>query len=290
MDQITDTMNTFTSPAEVNTTDSGFLNSNGIVAKIVFLILVIVIFLVLFFLIVKLIGYFSAPSAFPMLVNGQIQGSQTKQIVQNPADSSSKLIARSNNQTTGIEFTWSVWLNFQGSTSTTQYSPAFVKGDVSKPSNSPYCSINHGPGVYFGMKGTQSENQLFILMDTIDTPATQNPELVINVSNGIITDNYFHLAIRCQSTYIDIYINGNIIIRKNLPNVPKQNYYDVVACPSPGFNGLLSNLQYFNKALSVIEINRIVQSGPNTSLLNQKAFNPSSINAISTSWFSSFIH
>lgn len=289
---VTNTIESFSNPTDVQTSDSSFLDSNGIVAKIVFLIMVILVFLLLFFLLVKLIGYFSQPSANPMLVDGQING--TKQIIisQNPANKSSKTIARSNNKAAGIEFTWSVWLQLSNNTASSivtpkWHNPIFVKGDVSLTNDgtNEYCSLNNGPGVYFGKPS--NPNHLYILMDTVDTPAIESESLIIDISN--LPTEYFHLAIRCQNTYIDAYINGNLVKRKNLMNVPKQNYYNVAVCPMNGFNGVLSNLQYFSSALSVIDINAIVRKGPNTKDITQTTFTSNTINAISTAWYNSFI-
>ena len=289
---VSETMDSFSNPAEVQTTNSSFLDSNGIIAKVVFLIMVVLVFLLLFFLIVKLIGYFAQAPSNPMLVDGQING--TKQIIisQNPSNKSSKTIARSNNKATGIEFTWSVWLRISNNTASSivtpnWHNPIFVKGDVSLPNNgtNKYCSLNNGPGVYFGKPS--DPNHLYILMDTVDTPAIESSALVIDISN--LPTDYFHLAIRCQNTYIDAYINGNLVKRQNLMNVPKQNYYDVAVCPMNGFNGLLSNLQYFSSALSVIDINSIVRNGPNTKDITQASYTSNSVNAISTAWYNSFI-
>ena len=59
-------------------------------------------------------------------------------------------------------------------------------------------------------------------------------------------------------------INGVIIGRKVLQDVPKQNYQDVNVCKNGGFNGNVADLQYFSRALSIFEINNIVSWGRNT--------------------------
>jgi hypothetical protein len=241
---------------------------------------------------VKLIGYFYQPSGNPILINGQINATKKVVISQNPASKSAIPIQRSNNESTGIEFTWCVWLSLSpdgvgNAVTPTWHSPIFVKGDVSLPNNgnNPYCSMNNGPGVYFGT--ASDPNHLYILMDTVDTAAINSSNLVIDVPN--LPTNYFHLAVRCQNTFIDVYINGTLVKRHNLMNVPKQNYYDVNVCPYNGYNGLLSNLQYFSKALNVIEINQIVRRGPNTKDITKSSYTPAIINSISTSWYNSFL-
>ena len=300
---VTDTMNQFSSPSQVATTDSSFLNSNGIVAKIVFLIMVIIVFVILFYIVVSLIGYFSGPSENPMLINGQMNGNNGQTVIpQNPANKSAKTVQRSNNQSTGIEFTWSVWLQYTGQSaddttssstpanSSVTYHPVFVKGDCSLlNTRGKFCSINNGPGAYFYV--TESIH-LSVLMDTIAAPASQmtpnaSPQ-IIDISN-LPHKQYFHLGIRCQGTNIDIYINGTVIKRQNIGNVPKQNFYDIFVCPKNGFPGYLSNLQYFSRALSVVELNTIYQSGPNTAQALQNGSNGATVTALSTGWFNSFL-
>ena len=293
---INKSMEQFTSPTEVNTTNEGFLNSNGIIAKVVFLIMVVIVFIVLFIVGINLIGYFLTPSQNPVIINGQITGNRTKTIPQNPASSLAQIL-RSNNQMNGIEFTWSVWLYYSGSIGD-KYNPVFVKGDCSAPSSSEFCSINHGPGVYFG-KNNKGSNTLYILMDTVNTAAVPTktidtvdinalPPSIIVIPN-LPVSNYFHLAIRCRNSYIDVYINGTVVKSQNLMNVPKQNYYDLVVCPTTGFSGYLSQLQYFSKALTVVEINSIVQKGPNLKDANQLNLGSSVNSSISTSWYNSFL-
>jgi hypothetical protein len=294
---INKSMEEFTSPTAVNTTNEGFLNSNGVIAKVVFLIMVVIVFIVLFVISIRLIGYFLSPSPNPIIIDGQITGNRSKTITQNPANSLAQIL-RSNNEASGIEFTWAVWLYYIGSIGDTKYSPVFVKGDCSAPSESEFCSINNGPGVYFGKDGKGS-NSMYILMDSVNTAAVPTktidtidinalPANIIVVPN-VPTNNYFHLAVRCRNSYIDVYINGTVVKSQNLMNVPKQNYYDLVVCPKTGFSGYLSQLQYFSKALSVVEINSIVQKGPNLKDANQLNLGTSMPSNISTSWYNSFL-
>ena len=146
---VSDAAKSFSDPIQVDTTSTSFLDSNGIIAKIVFLILVIIVFVILFFIAVKLIGYFSQPANNPMLVNGQISATKTIVIKQNPSDTSSKTLIRSNNESSGIEFTWSVWLSLSPDgvgqeVTPLWHSPIFVKGDASLQNNgvNQYCSLN----------------------------------------------------------------------------------------------------------------------------------------------------
>ena len=53
--------------------------------------------------------------------------------------------------------------------------------------------------------------------------------------------------------------------RHRLSGVPKQNYGNIYVNHNGGFSGLLSNLRYYNRAITITEIQDIVQAGPNMS-------------------------
>jgi hypothetical protein len=105
---------------------------------------------------------------------------------------------------------------------------------------------------------------------------------------GLQVNKWVHIAFRLENMVIDAYVNGTIKERIQLQHACKQNYYDILVAPNGGFQGQLSNLQYFNRALNVFEINNIVMFGPN--LTNSKYSN-SSKNAsgnysyLSNSWY-----
>jgi hypothetical protein len=86
-----------------------------------------------------------------------------------------------------------------------------------------------------------------------------------------------NVVIRVQNRILDVYINGVLTQHKDLGYTPKQNFGDVQVCQNGGFNGSLSDLRYYPKALNVFEINSIVAWGPNLST------SPSASEATSTS-------
>ena len=270
---VNEKLNEFSNTANAGitgTTTTSFADSNGIIAKFGFFILVIIFFLLALNLGIRLISYFMKPSSKIFLIDGMIDGFNKKIITQSGADIKS-LIRRSNNEKTGIEFTWAVWLSlngFQTGNLVNNNQCVFVKGDG---------KISNAPGVYF----TDSSNVLKIVMDTnAKTPS----DIVIP---NIPINKWFHLTIRCQNKYLDVYINGLIVYRKNLENVPVQNYDDVIVCNDGGFTGKLSNLIYFNYSLNAVDINGLVNEGPNLKNVNNNA-NQSygSQNYLSNLWYS----
>jgi len=270
-ESIGNTLNEFSSKNVVNAS-SDFLESNSIIAKFAFLILVLIVFMFLLNLGIMLIGYFTLPSSNPYIVKGTISGTESATISQDPKNSSSILIKRSNNQSKGIEFTWSVWLlidNFNNDDTNTFKQHIFSKGDKTRNSTNDFFNIN-SPGVYI-LKDTsdQKKANLKIIMDTatIETPniplnETGLSEISIDVKN-IPLKKWFNLTFRLENKIMDVYVNGTISNRKIFDKVPLQNYYDVQVCQGGGFNGKLSNLRYFSYSLNIFEINTLVLGGPN---------------------------
>lgn len=236
---------------------SSFSSSNSIIAKFAFFILIVISFMFLLSLGISMIGYFILPSSNPYLIKGSIDGSYPVRISQNPNDSRSVPILKSNNQSTGMEFTWSTWiyLNDVGSNSS-KYQHIFSKGDNLFSEDTNIASVNNSPGLYL----VPSQNTFHIIMNTVSTNKVKE---VVDISN-IPIKRWVNVIIRLQNTVLDVYINGTISNRIVLQYVPKQNYDDVLVCQNGGFYGKLSDLRYFNRALNIFEINSLVSSGPNT--------------------------
>jgi len=278
LNQFSDTTNTAIS----GTTSSGFADSNGLIAKFAFFCLVVICFLIGLNLGIVVLSYFLKPSNKVMIIDGMIDGGSKYTISQDANSNTSKLIRRSNNEKTGIEFSWCVWLRLDSVSNANTYQPIFVKGD--SPYNSQnISSISNGPGVYFA--GT---NSLHIMMDTVSKYAANEispSTMIVDISN-IPLKKWFHLVIRCQNKYLDIYINGLVVYRTNLINVPLQNYDNIRVCDSGGFIGKLSNLIYYNYALNTIDINGIANSGPNlTDADTANKFGTVGSSYLSTLWY-----
>ena len=90
------------------TTD--FLYSNSLVAKVCFLILIIVLFVIALRLGSRFIMWALSPNKNPILVKGYIPATEKMVIPMDPKLKGSKPILRSVNEREGIEFTYSVWL------------------------------------------------------------------------------------------------------------------------------------------------------------------------------------
>ena len=91
-----------------------FLESNSWIAKLAFLLMVIIGFVILFRVMVALLTWLFAPSGKVVLIKGLMNGSQSTIISQDPNIQNSITILRSSDEKDGIEFTWSTWLYLNG--------------------------------------------------------------------------------------------------------------------------------------------------------------------------------
>ena len=275
-----------------NIIDAGndFLNANGILAKFAFIFLILLVFVFLFKTGITLISYFTQPPSDPYLFTGSLDGSSSLTITQNPANKSSITIQRSNNQSTGVEYTYSTWLMFKEQPNVdkdSKYYPIFIKGDIANLSSSTDGANNiNGPGLYMqnvaynkvytsDMESKKGSINLIAVTDLITSDTTNSGVGQTNF-NSVIVNNipimkWVHVALRVENTMMDIYVNGVLAGRLQMAYYPKQNYNDLYVHPNGGFNGSQSNLRYYSRALNVFEINNIVMFGPNT---NPSSFSP----------------
>jgi hypothetical protein len=251
-----------------------FLQSNGLLAKCGFIILLFILFLFLFKIGVQVLGSFMGPSKNPYLVYGKLEGATLVTISQDPSNKSAIPILRSNNGKSGAEFTWSVWL-FLNLGADNALKPIFVKGNPTSAQNSIY--ETNGPGMY--VHSESGVGKITFAFDDVD--GGQNTMDITNVP----LQKWVHIAYRLQNTILDVYVNGVIHNRLQMTKAPKQNYYDVTVCG--GFAGYLSNLRYYNSALTVFDINNIIMFGPNTnpSKLSADSAKNTNYSYLSNQWY-----
>ena len=198
---------------------------------------------------------------------------KTYQIEQNPNLPHAKTLAMSDNERTGVEFSYSFFINVDPSTFRQEQGllHIFHKGT---PGQFPLL----GPGVFMN----SSTNTLRVYMNTYKTWNTYT-----EVDNFPI-NKWVHVALVSHSTHLEVYINGNLKKRMDYGGfLPYQNYQNVCCFSQrritlkssiiPSLNGedldvfgvmkgLLSRLVYFNYALSYTEINSLFNQGPNKTL------------------------
>jgi hypothetical protein len=258
-----------------------FLDSNSVVAKIAFLLLILFVFIILLRVGISLLGYFLAPSTSPKLINGMVDAKQIIVIPQDPSSSGAITIFRSVNATDGIEFTWSVWIFIDDLTyNSGKYKCVFYKGNdyASNPDSTEQQGLNfpnNAPGLYIA----PNTNNLVVFMNTFNVI---NEQITID---DIPLNKWVNVIIRCQNNIMDIYINGTITKSHHLHGVPKQNYGDVYIAPNGGFSGYISNLWYHDYAMGVSEINKLVSGGPSTKMKGSNSLQLKNPNYLSLRWF-----
>jgi len=276
-----------------------FLMSNTLVAKISFLLLVLICFFILLRLFVLFLSWFLSPNPNPYVVTCRRDGTMPKSISTDPRKDKSIPILRSRNEREGLEFTWSVWIFLKGPqdvpTSTCGVSSSVGGNDISnenetesfyhifsKGSINPGNSILHRsntdatPGLYIRAKKTTNDdgvnlsNDLVVVLSTFTGNKVgdrDSLEDMITVGN-LPTGKWINVIIRVKDKQFDAYINGQLSKRIILKSLPRQNYGDIHLSQKGenagyGFNGEISSLRYFNSALNPVEINSIVRVGPN---------------------------
>jgi len=247
-----------------------FLQSNSLIAKISFFLLVILLFVVLLKIGIALIYWFLSPNPNPILIDGMIDATQMMTIPATP-------VIRSDNQNDGIEFTWSVWLFIKDTVPNTNYQHVFHKGNYSFQTNG-LNQPNNAPGLYLNPDSGNTKS-LTVIMNTFHTI---NEQIVIH---NIPLNKWLNVIIRCKNKTIDVYINGMISNSFKLKDVPKQNFGDTYVCANGGFSGFVSNLTYYDYALGINKIQGISHNGPNTTMASGTMSSNTFSEYLSLRWF-----
>lgn len=215
--------------------------------------------------------------------NTYTSGAKMYTALQNPQNPRSKTIYFSDNQRSGVEFSYAMFINIKSDT--------FSKGEhklyhiLHKGYGSTYPLL--GPGIFcWG-----DMNKLRIYMNCFDTW-----DNFTDVEN-IPVDKWFHLTVSCKGNILYIYINGNLKKKMPLSNntPPYQNYGNVYAFsprrislykaittslekndefkgPQSPSNldfdgaakGMISRVYYFSYALTYTEIQYLINMQPST--------------------------
>ena len=250
-----------TSGPSANFGSKEFMESNSLVAKVAFLLLVVVLFVIALRALTYITGYFVETTGSPHMIDGMIDAKQMKVIEVDPNIKGAKPISRSVNENGGLEFTWSTWLfvddldYMKGS-----YKHVFHKGNDDFKTTGDFKGLNYpnnAPGLYFTPKG----NNMVVVLNTFNDIVER-----ITIEN-IPMNKWYNVTIRVESQNVDIYVNGTIVNRHILKDVVRQNYDKVYMSMNGGFSGYTSDLWYYDYALSTSELQALVDKGPNMTLL-----------------------
>tara|TARA_Y100000389_G_scaffold205108_1_gene263286 strand:- start:8232 stop:9050 length:819 start_codon:yes stop_codon:yes gene_type:complete len=238
-----------------------FYDSNKMVAKVAFLILVLVVFVIALRVGTRIMAWFFSPALDPYLIKGMIDGKQMMRIPQNPNEAGAIPILRSKDNRNGLVFTWSIWL-FVDSLEYKEgaYKHIFHKGgDKTNPNEEGKAVPTNAPGLYID----RNDNKLIVIMNTFDKI---EEEVVIP---DFPMNKWMNIIIRVdEQLTLDVYMNGRLARRHQLSSPPRQNYGDVFMGMNGGFSGYSSCLRYFSSAIGTKKIQDIVSAGPCTQLMD----------------------
>jgi len=277
-----------------------FMESNTVIAKATFLLLVIIVFVFLFYIFSKLLMYFMTPTETPYLINGMKDATQSIVIPQTLSDKGSIPIYRSQDEYDGIEFTYSFWMYATDVDIEEDfgYRHIFHKGSLNNTGDSDIYGPNTCPGVYL-YKGRKniSDNLLdkYPLLGLLvrvnvfhDNNDKENAYKYFDdvYIDGIPIKKWVGVVIRVTSqNIIDVYINGTLTKRHKLSNIIKQNYDNVYINMKGGFPGNLSNLKYYNYAIGTFEIEKLTSAGPSLKMAENSNIHNSKPEYLSPQWY-----
>jgi hypothetical protein len=174
-----------------------FLESNSLVARMAFLLLVLFGFVLALQLGTYLLTLFFTSDQSPHLFNGMVDGKQLIVFPQDPKTQGAKTILRSINENAGVEFTWSAWIfidNLQYNAG--KYKHIFHKGNVNPSADGNGLNFpNNAPGLYI----SPNTNDLVVIMNTYNTI---NEETIIN---DVPLNKWVNVIIRCRNKTLDVY-------------------------------------------------------------------------------------
>lgn len=190
-------------------------------------------------------------------------------LAQDPSNPEAKTIHLSDNERTGVEFTYIFFIYIDPATFQEHDGLLHV---LHKGYTSMYPLL--GPGVFI----RSTKNTMRVYMNTF---ASWKKYIDID---DIPVKKWVQVALVCETGGLTIFINGNVAKRMNFDNsVPYQNYGDIHVfndrrmndtrqgvADADKFNlfgkmtGMLSNLFYYNYALSYTEINAHMTEGPSS--------------------------
>lgn len=254
---------------------TSFVGSDGLIPQ---LVLTIIIVLVIHFIIlavesvvdgIRKYNRLSATLLPHTYTNKGSDGSQT--VIQKVSESSYPFMYPSENEVNGIEFSYSFHLyvdpdNYE--TKTDGFKNIFYKGS----DNGPWPVM--GPGVF--LKG--NENVIRIYMNSI-TSIKENYVEVPNIPVG----KWIHFVITQKGQDMDVFINGNIAVRKHFNSIPRINFGGLYVFSSSTLNaaentgnfgvtgamkGMISRVKYYSYALSFSQIDALLSEGASPKIVS----------------------
>ena len=306
----------FSKPSDAGLSSSGgggfglkeFMESNSLVAKFAFILMVFIVLSIAIKLAIIGVSYLLLPSLSPFVLDGTYNTvSGQKIIIQDPAKKESIFISRSMNEDGGLEYTWSTWFFINDIPTNETYSRIFSKGGQgTKSSTDGLYYPNNAPGLYIKVSNDitvtnpdrKDKGLNIALLAVVDVSGknSSSSDKKNNLHEKLITTDipmkkWVNAVIRVTNNVIDLYINGRLAQRRKTVGIPLQNYGNVYIGESKSgdqFRGLISTIQYFNYSIGSNKIKSILDEGPNMKMITNSGEEVSSaknLDYLSNNWY-----
>jgi hypothetical protein len=270
--------------SKLGTMTQDFFTANTAISHFVTFMLCLLLFIIILQVGSRYITYLFGPQYNPYIINGMVDSNIQTVIAANPNIHGSVPIYRSIDQNQGVEFSWNVWFFVKNSNElkTKTNALVFSKGKSISPGQQ---FLGVSPGVYLNAPNLPTVNvmNLIVSLNTFNNTNNNTPYETITIPD-IPMKKWVCCTIRAQGTYIDVYINGVLTQRKILKNLPQQNYGDTYIGEAGGFQGYISSLRYYSKAITYEEIQSLFAAGPSLIMVDNAAM-PKSSDYLSMNWF-----
>ena len=217
------------------------------IIKIVIIIAILVAVILIMYGINRLVKYLLySKNNKPWILKRTVNGKNSQIITQDPRNDNSVTLYRSDNQEGGAVFSYSFWFVIENMDyKYGNWKHMFHKGNRTG-------NPNRAPGVWVH----PDKNAIRIYMNTFNEMYEY-----IDIDN-IPIKRWVHCAIILNGKFLDVYINGYLRKRLELSSMAKQNFGDLYLSMNGGFDGYLSKMRYYRKALGYHEIESITKEGP----------------------------
>ena len=267
---------------EYANTALSFILGDGLVSQILFTVLCMIVLYVVISVIEGIIGQFTKLDRQSTVLFDET--TPTRQFIEQ-SPSSDKLIYNSENESHGMEFSYSMYLlispdTFEATVSdtcgnTTQQEKTRLRQIFHKGSKDGFPLL--APGLF--IHGNKNTLRLYMNSATKWDNYVEIPNIPIG--------KWFHLVITLKGKYLDVFVNGNVTVRHEFPTVPKLNYGNVYVLTPLKFpkygsdtvnvgnysvdgaaKGMVSRLKYFSYALNYSQIDSLYREGPSKKIVS----------------------
>ena len=233
----------------IEQTSSKLVNNNSTTGKIIKAVLVIIAVIIVVFFAKKIYNtYTDYKNSKPWILKGTKSASKRMIILQDPSNSNAITLGRSKNEEGGLEFSYIFWMFIDDwSVKYGQWKHVMHKGNDSSWSL-------RAPGIWLHPK----ENAMRVYMNTFRDIGEH-----VDIGN-IPINKWFCVSVNVRQKNLDVFINGNLVKRKELSSLPRQNFGDLYINSFQGFSGYMSNIRYFDYYISYSEMRDHLNRGPSS--------------------------